>query len=73
MILQKGIKNKINTINVSECNYEKDFMKIKFNSNDDLLLNKPIKFHAMNIIIRSVFQDGKLYPHVYLDDALYEV
>ena len=48
-------------------------MKIKFNSNDDLLLNKPLKFHAMNIIIRSVFQDGKLYPHVYLDDALYEV
>ena len=28
----------------------------------------------MTIIIRSVFkEDGKLYPQVFLDDALYEV
>ena len=33
-------------------------MKIKFNSNDDLSLNKPLKFHSMTIIIRSVFEDG---------------
>ena len=47
-------------------------MKIKFNSDDDLPLNKPLKFHAMTIIIRSVFEeDGKLYPQVFLDDALY--
>ena len=31
-------------------------MQIKFNSDDDLLLNKPLKFHAMTIIIRSVFE-----------------
>ena len=38
-------------------------MKIKFNSDDDLPLNKPLKFHAMIIIIRSGFEeDGKLYP-----------
>ena len=37
-------------------------MKVKFNSDDDLLLNKPLKFHMMTIIIRSVFEeDGKLY------------
>ena len=45
----------------------------KFNSNDDFPLNKPLKFHAMMIIIRSVFEeDGKLYPQAFLDDALYE-
>ena len=67
------IKNKIDAINSGECDYEKDFMKIKFNSDDDLPLNKPLKFHAMTIIIRSVFEeDGKLYPQVFLDDALYE-
>ena len=65
-----GIKNKINAINSSECNYEKDYMKIKFNSDDDLPLNKPLKFHMMTIIIRSVFGDGKLYPQVFLNDAL---
>ena len=30
-------------------------MKIKFNSNDDVPLNKPLQFHNMTIIIRSVF------------------
>ena len=69
------IKNEIKAINGSKENhYEKDYMKIKFNSDDDLPLNKPLKFHAMTIIIRSVFEeDGKLYPQVFLDDALYEL
>ena len=49
-------------------------MKIKFNSEDDLPLNKPLKFHRMTIIIRSVFEeDSKFYPQVFLDDALYEL
>ena len=49
-------------------------MKIKFKFDDDLPLNKPLKFHAMAIIIRSVFEeDGKLYPQFFLDDALYEL
>ena len=57
-----------------ECDFEKDYMKIKFNSDDNLPLNKPLKFHLMTITIRSVFEeDGKLYPHVFLDDTLYEL
>ena len=49
-------------------------MKIKFDSDDDLPLNKPLKFHAMTIIIRSVFEeDGKFYSQVFLDDALHEL
>ena len=69
-----GIQNKIKTINDGkENNYGKDYMKIKFNSDDDLSLNKPLKFHAMTIIIRSVFEeDGKLYPQIFLDDTLYK-
>ena len=66
------IKNEIKAIHDGKENdYGKDYMKIKFNSNDDLLLNKPLKFHAMTIIIRSVFAGGKFYPQVSLDDALY--
>ena len=70
-----GIKNEIKTINGGkENNYVKDYMKIKSNSDDDLPLNKPLKFHAMTIIIRSVFEEGgKLYPQVFLDDTLYEL
>ena len=49
-------------------------MKIKFNSDDFLPLNKPLKFHNMTIIIASVFEEeGKLYPQVFLDDTLYEL
>ena len=68
------IKNKIEPIGNGECDYEKDFMKIKFDSDNNLPLNKPLKFHMMTIIIRSVFEeDGKLYPQVFLDDTLYEL
>ena len=49
-------------------------MKIKFSSDDNLLLNKPLKFHNMTITIRSIFKEGgKLYPQDFLDDALYEL
>ena len=70
-----GIKNEIKAINGGEeNNYKKDYMKIKFNSDDDLPLNKPLKFHAMTMIIRSVFEEGgKLYPQVLIDAALYEL
>ena len=49
-------------------------MKIKFDSDDDLPLNKPLKFHSMTIIIKSVFEeDGKLYPQLFLNETLYEL
>ena len=71
MLLKKynvfnGIRDKIKEINSDECDYEKDYMKIKFNSDDSLPLNKPLKFHLMNITIRSVFEeDGKLHPRLF--------
>ena len=49
-------------------------MKIRFKSNDDLPLNKPIKLRLLTIIIRSIFsKDNKFYPQLFLDDALYEL
>ena len=68
-----GIRNKINKISGDKCEYEKDYMKIKFNSDDDLPLNKQLKFHNMAITIRSVGEDGELYPEVFLDDTLFEL
>ena len=65
---------KIKKINNNQCNYENDYMKIKFNSDDNLPLNKLLTFHNMSITIRSAFiEDGKLYPQVFLDDTLYEL
>ena len=66
-----GIKNKTKAINGEK---ENVYMKSKFDSDNDLPLNKPLKFHAMTIIIRSVFREGgKLYLQVFLHDALYEL
>ena len=49
-------------------------MKIKLESDDDVPLNKSLKFNLMTITIRSVFEEeGKLYPQVYLHDTLYEL
>ena len=67
------VSNKIR-ISGNEYDYEKDCMKIRFNSDDDLPLNKQLKFHNMIIAIRSAFEeDDKLYPQVFLDDTLYEL
>ena len=49
-------------------------MKIKFNTDDNILLNKIIYFPMITIIIRSVTQkDSKYYPQLFLDECLYEV
>ena len=69
-----GIKDKIKEVNSDECDYEKNYMKIKFNSDDDLQLDKLLKFHNMTIIIRFVFEeDGKLYLQLFLDNTFYEL
>ena len=44
-----GIRDKIKEISSSEHNNKKDYMKIAFNSDDDLPLNKPLKSHNMAI------------------------
>ena len=74
MMFLNGIMGKIKEVSNDECDYEKDYMKIKFNSDDSLPLNKPLNFHNMTITIRPVFkEDGKLYPQVFLDYTLYEL
>ena len=65
---------KIKEVKNDECDYENDYIKIKFNSDDDFPLKEPLKFHLMTITIRSVFkEDGKLYLQVFLDDTLCEL
>ena len=54
--LWDGIKNEIKTINGGKKGeYSKDFMKIKFNTDDILPLNKPLKLHLLTIIVRRLF------------------
>ena len=70
-----GIKDCIEKINNSKLGeYDKDYMKIKFNSNDDIPLNKQLNFPTIAVIIRNIFEkDGKYSPQIFLDECLYEV
>ena len=69
-----GIKDEIKEVSSGECDYEKYYMKIKFNSDDDLPLNKPLKFRLMTITIKSVFEEGDtFYPQLFLHDTLYKL
>ena len=69
------LKKEIETINGGkELLYEKNYARIGVNTDDDVLLNKPLKNPALTIIIRCVFQEGeKLYPQIYLDKCLYKL
>ena len=73
--LSDEIKHHIQKINVGKSGeYEKDYIKFKFSSDDHLSLNKAIGLHMLTIIVRYVFEeDGKYYPQVFLDECLYEV
>ena len=69
------IKSKTETINGGEkMYYEKHYAKAGVNTDDNIPLNKKLKFPLLTIIIRCVFQNGnKLQPQVYLDECLYEL
>ena len=73
--LWNEIKNEIETINGGKRGeYGKAFMKIEFNTDDNLLLNKLLKLQPLTIIVTCIFEeDGKLYPQLYLGNCLYEL
>ena len=70
-----GIRSETKTINGGKkLFYEKNYASIGVNKDDNLPLNKPLKYPTLTIIIRCAFQeDEKLYPQVYLDECLYEL
>ena len=54
--------------------FDKHYRSIIFESNDDLPIDNIVDMHLITIIIKSVFaQNGKFYPQLFLDDALYDV
>ena len=54
--------------------YDEKYMKIEFDSNDKLLLNKMIQIPVMAIVVRGIFyQNNKYYPQVFLDKCMYKI
>ena len=49
-------------------------MKIKFNSDDNIPLNKKLYSPTITVIIRNIFEkDNKYYPQIFLDECLYKI
>ena len=61
------IEHLVETINKGKKGeYEKDFMKVKFNSDVNLPVNKLLKLHMLTVILRYVFEeDRKYYPQAF--------
>ena len=54
--------------------YDEKYIKIKFNSDDNLPLNEIQQLRNLVIVVRSTFlEDNKYYPQVFLDDSSYEL
>ena len=49
-------------------------MKIKFDSHDELSLNKMIEIPTMTIVFRAIFhENNRYYPQDFLDECLYKL
>ena len=49
-------------------------MKIKFDLDDDLPLNKTIEICNVTIAVNAIFyENNKYYPQVFLDECLYKL
>ena len=70
----KSIRAKIEENTGSIVQYDKDYMRKKFENNDNLPKDNIVNIRLTTIIIRSVFaQTIKFSPQLFLDDALYEL
>ena len=57
-----------------EGEHGKNVIKIKFHTDDDLPLNKPLKLLMLTIIVRSVFEeDGKYRAQIVFGEWLYDL
>ena len=68
------IRDLIRSITKNSNDYNEKHKKIKFNSDDELHLNKMIKIPTMTVVVKAVFQENnKYYPQVFLDECLYKL
>ena len=67
------ISNKINKIDGDDKKVY-GYIRLKFNSDVDLPLDKLIKFHTLTVIVACVIRKAnKFYPEIYVDEDIYEL
>ena len=69
----ESIKNEIIEKTWDASEYNKDYMKIKFESNNIFPTDRDVNIHLATIVIGVIFaKDDKYYPQLLLDDGLYQ-
>ena len=72
--LWSKIKDLIRSIIGYLDDYDGKYMKIEFNSNEDLPPNKTMEVHSMITVVKAVFhENNRYYPQVFLDECLYKL
>ena len=72
--LWNKIRDLIRSITKNSDDYDEIYKKIKFNSGDELPLNKMIEIHNTTIVVGAIFNEkNKCYLQVFLDECLYEL
>ena len=68
------IRYLIRSVTKKSDDYDEKYIKIKFDTDDKLSLNKTIKIPIIIIVIRAVFHENNInYPQAFLDECLYEI
>ena len=69
------IKDLIRSTKNNSDDYDEEYMKMEFNSDDNLLAKKKkLELYDVVTAVRFVFNDGnKYYPQVFLDECLYKL
>ena len=72
--LWNKIRDLIRSITKNSDDYDKRYMKIKFNSDNKLPLNKMVETPTITIVVRNIFlENNKYYLQVFLDECLYKI
>ena len=72
--LWSKIKDLISSVTKNSDDYEEKYMKIKFDSDDNLPLNKMIEIHIATIVVRTiVYENIKDYEQIFLDECLHKI
>ena len=61
-------------IKIRDCYYDEKYIKIKFDSDDEIPLNKTVEIPIMTIVVRAIFlENNKYYSQVLSDECLYKI
>ena len=65
------MRNLSRSITKNSDDYDEKYMKIEFDSDKNILLNKTMEIPTVTIVARAVFHENdKYYPQVFLDGCL---